>query len=136
MNTEITNEFLAACFAAYWGCKMKIADYPHEYDMCMLNGNSVCVGQNVKDVDLWYKINTCKLILTPLSLITDEDAIEVAKIGKIPETIEQGRKLAMGRFLGSICEMAHVINYLRSKSYMIPFRGVDLFTAGIAITKP
>lgn len=131
------------CFAAYWGAKVKVASYEFEYDMCMLNSTSICVGQNKLDVDMWYKLSDCALLLKPLSDISDEHAIEVAKMfswfnyyGDIELEVYDnifGKKVVtnkkrIGKY-ESVCldfdnlELlnAHQIDYLRSESYNIGY---------------
>lgn len=68
--------------AAYMPCKItdKYANGVH-YDMVGVSeyeGN-LQVKMPSGDTD-WWNIDMCQLLLTPLSSITDEDAIEVAKI--------------------------------------------------------
>lgn len=147
MNTEITNEFRAPCFGTHYGCLAQWSDDRNENEPKI-------IGQivEVTNIDVTIKddkgaLHTCmlfesQLLLQSLSLITDEDAIEVAKMlypNHAPAFgVKMGKKIIDEMQIGGqlLCGAIAVIDYLRSKSYMIPFRGVDLFTAGIAITKP
>jgi len=97
-----------------------------------------------------------KLLLTPLSRITDEHAIEVAKLADISEAERKyrhgwndydnyeriGKEIAQDLIedYGDPCKVGAknavaIVDYLRSKSYLLPFRGVDLIAAGIAVEK-
>lgn len=70
--------------ARYWGCTIKTKEKltgklvgifsTHESCNIELIDNSISVG---------HKLSDCQLLLTPLSAITDEHAIEVAKIASI-----------------------------------------------------
>lgn len=71
-----TNEFLRGMFAAYMGCEVfrsimtfNVVGFSR-YGLVVKNGAEVTDGE----------FEHCKPILTPLSEITDEDAVEVAKI--------------------------------------------------------
>lgn len=76
MNMELTNEQIARVFAMYLGCyfidegwkESRKCLYPHEMP------------------------HSCKLLLKPLSAITDEDAIEVAKIMDMKPEGRRSRK--------------------------------------------
>lgn len=71
-------EFLAAMFAAYMPCKVSVEGNPV---LLAVNMSELEILLRYNDDEIWSEIeNTCKLILTPLSEITKEDAIEVAKI--------------------------------------------------------
>lgn len=70
----------AQIYSAYYGAKVLIGDSLAPDNVALFTENSICTGRNKIDVELWYKISSAKLILTPLSSITDEHAIEVAKI--------------------------------------------------------
>lgn len=165
MKQEFNNEFLAACFAAYWGCgvyhpcdaapfyyrgtkhcpdDIKQQNRPVLYGDWSggTNPNLSCEGHCDWDV--------IKLILKPLSAISDEDAVEVANIfgNRISEDVEREDCFDFIGFQYYLVELFEVgsdmmditldkaikaIDFLRKQGYMIPFRGVDLFKAGIAI---
>lgn len=88
---EISNELRARIFAAYWGSKVKI-DYPSsnfpQYTVVDKLFHSK-LQNKTESLATHYKWN--KLILTPLCDITDDDAIEVAKI-LIPQCFERRAK--------------------------------------------
>lgn len=77
---ELTTEQIARVFAMYWGCLCTSERYPQikgnisGIDNCMA-GLHVFIDNNEG-----VPIDEAKLVLRPLSAITDEDAIEVARI--------------------------------------------------------
>lgn len=92
-----------------------------------------------------YSTEQCKLILHSLSNITDEDAIEVARIvgnksdhfldgdismALIGQIIINDKNTLVHR-LGGLINATQVVDYLRSKSYMV--HHINLFDVGIAI---
>lgn len=87
--------------------------------------------------------DSCQIELKPLSEITDEDAIEVTRLadndiedGFVPN--EKERKAFINSLFDSI-EIGilpyHIADYLRSKSYLLPFAGYDLLKENIATLK-
>lgn len=126
-----------------------------------------------------WSYKECQLILTPLSDITDEDVIEVAKIimrrhnrhykdGEVVYKVETEKLngcptvgiYVQGRTKGSysiriepdaVCLMKHkdsllssgqcfhvpnqyeAADFLRSRSYHLPYKNIDLYEAGIAV---
>ena len=83
-----------------------------------------------------------KLVLTALEDITDEDAIEVAKMNKYTHGVNDAAFVRVGKDIlkrifidkqSNMCLPYESADYLRSKSYMIPFMGIDLFDAKIAV---
>jgi len=160
-----TNEFLRGMFAAYMGCEVmytNISDYSKRiklfgfYDTLLICGvyqtqvhNS---NYNLETVD----ITRCKPILTPLSEVKDDDAVEVGRTvsGNNPEFDDTqnaviGKMVAFALAYGAgvdfpINYVLHCIDYLRS-----PFRQdgtpkpvydcgymhiPSLITAGLAIS--
>lgn len=152
---EYTNEFLARVYGAYYGSE------------CVQ-----CVGskQELKGTISqlanlpFYERNNTKLLLTPLSQISDEDAIEVAKIAGITEIAggvirgngvivihsPSGRKLSVYHNAGSkhvsirikdkgydvIDGAQNIYDFLRSRGYDCGFSEIpSLIEAGIAIDK-
>lgn len=65
----------------YLGCECKIADHEKTYFIRMVNetGLSVCIGTNTNGVPIWYKSNTCKPSLRPLSSIKKEEFKDLLK---------------------------------------------------------
>lgn len=88
----------------------------------------------------------CRLILTPLSAISDEDEIQVGRIARpeikdahhlrnigtnIISDIINGRNLLEIGFAA----IQHIIDYLRSRNYDLGYMGIrSLIDAGIAIS--
>lgn len=140
--------------AAYWGANM------------MHKGDTYKVFNSLRDgyVNLWdsetcyledVNISECQLLLTPLSKISDEDAVEVAKIcnrdnnshkfkSKSKEQlIEMGRLIAYD--LVSTYGDPHyvqldyareIIDYLSSKGYDCGHGSIpSLIAAGVAVEK-
>ena len=67
----------------------------------------------------WWNIDQCQLILTPLDKISDEDAVEVAKI-----TSEEKEENYTSTYVKEDCRLTiwksyslRVFDYLRSKGY-------------------
>lgn len=73
------------------------------------------------------------LILTPLSEINDEELIEIAKFFKWEEFRLNTTLAVLGVFIKA--PNSSLTDYLRSKNYCLPYIGVDLIEAGIAIYK-
>lgn len=148
MEQKLSNEEIAKVFAMYLGC-----------DFCMLPkhkaGMRIDTIQSIgisKVYGIWgtsedyYEFSEVKLLLTPLEDISDEHAIEVAKMFYENDefhTTEAGRKIAktlndknsgLGTFVA--INLIKVIDQLREWGYMLPYKGINLFEAGIAIKKP
>lgn len=88
----------------------------------------------------------CRLILTPLSHITDEDEIQVGRIAR-PEIKDVHHLRNIGTNIiadiingHSLLEIGfvsiqHIIDYLRSRNYDLGYMGIrSLIDAGIAIS--
>ena len=107
------------------------------------NGNTQC---HVIDVIRSECIHNMKLILTPLSHITDEDAVEVCNIvgergagnGKILRviiTVDLKIVLDFEKTRFSIPLSISIIDYLRSRNYDLGYMGIrSLIDADIAIS--
>ena len=136
---EITNEIKAKVFAQYLGCDLKtqtgkvqlvgihVDNFKRVFDAVVLNGN----------VTHKSEIEGVKLILKPLSDITDEDAVEVAKMlwgNKMPNLIET---IKHQLFTYSVSDVpARCYQLLQSKGYDMPqylLGGKTLHEAGLAI---
>lgn len=78
---------------------------------------------------------TYKLLLTPVSKITDADAIEVAKV-VFPNAKNQEIIIKFVKGLASEGKIGYnMADELRRLGYALPYRGLDLFKLGIAIEK-
>lgn len=123
---EITNEIKAKVFAQYFGERITIGNKDTYESLVGIKGiNSIYTGVNPMGVDKWYKISACQLILKPLSSITDEDAIEVAKIcyhwQKEKHTSAHGKTLINGQsYLASHIDWIYTYQFLQSKGYDLP----------------
>lgn len=100
------------------------------------------------------EIINCRLILTPLSAISDEDAVEVAKMallsarycwerwGSNSSLLSVGKEIANDLFedygdpvLVAPKYLSNIIDYLRSRNYDLGYMGIrSLIDAGIAIS--
>lgn len=92
----------------------------------------------------WFNTEECQLILKPLSKISDEDAISVAKLmpnyDPLDQTASDEEILEILVFDGKEATTEHIeelplkiYDFLRSKGYALPYMGIDLFESGIAI---
>lgn len=107
-------------------------------------------GRNCKTYTDFVNPAHCKLILTSVSDITDERAIEVAKILSVsysnsPVSNAHFDITGLSYYLKELFErgsditersgfqILQLVDYLRSKGYMLPAFGYDLYEAGIAI---
>jgi len=111
---KITNEIKAKIFAMYYN-QMYESD---GYEYCL-------TGERLDNVLCGEK---SKLILKPLSVISDEDAIEVTKIvyGTATPTqqilIKEGIKdFFEQKWNIGLKEMTKVLQYLQSKGYALPY---------------
>lgn len=152
MKAEITRENKTKFFAQYWGQNIFHWKYPEH----AANENVIT---NIDEGALKYA-KCGSILLKPLSSISDEDAIEVAKIA-CPELFHtrksghyvdrsqidwvsvkhcnnyksvdidiDGYVLVCNESDGSLYErnsnMAHAIDYLRSKGYTLPWMGLTV----------
>jgi hypothetical protein len=159
-NMEHTKEFLIGMFAAYMGCEVEYKDVDGKKIVAKLTGVSVSEGLettykrkrgNVSGDYLSFKPNGnhntdalhTKPILTPLSKITDDDAVEVAKIAQcryqaIESIIIAGRELVtiyINRQTNvSALSWCQIIDFLRSKHYDCGYLHISsLIKAGLAV---
>ncbi len=143
----ITNETRAKIFALYLVCDICYENSTTDdiivdklngvmFDYCI--EGEITVSLPMLDAP----IQDCQLILTPLSEITDEDAIEVAKMNNLlyrkaisgrNEGIDK-QAIAFGKRMAREADFA-TGDFLRSRGYMLPYMNIDLFEAGIAIKK-
>ncbi len=137
MKAEITNENKQKFFALYWG--QKVIDFG--VDKLEVDGKLFRV----------YELDDCVAELTPLSMISDEDAIEVAKIMHGQEgdfeivfnaagvtsvsaygrpnyapTIEIGWNGNVSYEMASEVKIAHAIDFLRSRGHAVDWMGVKV----------
>lgn len=141
---KLTNEEIAKVFAMYIGSEV-FDDYE--------NRKTVLVGIRKNDIFIQFRslvssrdidLNECKLLLTPLSKITDEHASEIVKILRIQEDeggfdtsgiaiknclIKDGfNAIELFSFYGGVSD---VYQYLISKGYAVPlWFGIDHWANG------
>lgn len=148
MELKLTNEENEKVFAMYWG---------QPYLVCYnLEGNAVIdpiSGNAIGEIEPDIENKRDLLLLTPLSSITDEDAIEVAnKIAGIEGSVhyslqQRGRELVNDLYK-RYNNITHFIvieihQYLISKCYDVPLffgighpcNGMTAIQLGIAIDK-
>jgi len=81
-----TKQFLQGMFAAYMGCEVINTDEGKHLKMIGISGYFISVYEppypfcESEGDEYEWMFSECKPILNPLSEITDEDAVEVAKI--------------------------------------------------------
>lgn len=133
---EMRNEMKAKIFGLHIGCKVAMSDHNPEYTRMLsyrvIDGHEI----SIEEAMMWNK----KLILTPLNEITDEDKLAIANI-HLASFIDQDAyqkedRLYLGQLLTTVGTLKpHIIDYLRSKSYALPYMGIDLFESSLAIPK-
>lgn len=114
---EITQELKRRYFALYWNQKV-VKD-------------SICIGEDPEYVAeaFGYSEDVFKVLyleLKDLRNITDEDAIEIAKIidGKKHRSVESIKKdIADQMFWVRDC---YVVDFFRSKGYALPYMGIPV----------
>ncbi len=80
MNQELSNQEKAKIFALYLGQQFVYEDNEPD-DICGVYGDDVVYGNDADESgEGIFSISECKLILSPLSSISDEDALEIAEI--------------------------------------------------------
>src|SRR6476660_685633 len=83
-QTELSREEIAMVFAMYLGAEIKYAEHEETSTLESVSVSGLLGDENRDESgEGWYDTADCKLLLTPLSEITDEDAIEVAKLHNI-----------------------------------------------------
>jgi len=112
----ITNKIIAKIFFQYLGCQFL---YSGTKDNSTTELDLYALKLMIEDNDF----NECTLLLTPLQLISDEDAINVAKIvfkNKKDHNIEKGKYFASGGFY-LVSNFLGGYQYLQSKGYALPY---------------
>jgi len=159
---ELTNEIKATVLGQYLGQQMqtttrqsqgeglpskKLKGQLKEIDIGMVDSFIGVLLENETDVSNHTNYNTdqCKLILKPLSDITDEDALEVANICRWNHLMESSRivqaKELLGRFWNGQTNLSgwdwiKIYQYLQSKGYDLPhllLKSKTLQECGLAI---
>lgn len=142
---EHTTQFLKGMFTAYMGCEVKSKLSGRLYSTVGISFDGNCLIQcRINDLVHLYP-KDLQPILAPLSEITDEDAVEVARIARcryqsIESIIVAGKELVTIYLYRSSNVSAiywvNIIDYLRSKHYDLGYMHIaSLITAGLAIKK-
>lgn len=148
----MSKEDRARVFALYLGCDLDLGDNEHTATLAGVGMDDFTSIEHSTGSYGEHSIHdqSTKLILKDLSEISDEDAVEVAKILKVsysnnPESDACFDITGLAYFLQELFETGSDVmsvtgdkflllsDYLRSKSYMLPYKGQDLFTTGIAV---
>jgi hypothetical protein len=139
MNKTFTDQDTARIFAMYWGNKYRAVNGVPTDDTKV---NS----RIIEAVEAGHDI---KLRLLPLEYITNEDAAEVAKAaGLIQQSFGLRYMIAFGKnmahyFKNNIhngyriepLDYVNIADKFRELGYAVPYQGIDLFEAGVAIDK-
>lgn len=66
----------------YLGCECRITGYSELRHILMVNetGLSVCTGTDINGVHIWWKSKDCKLLLRPLSDMTEDEGFALSDI--------------------------------------------------------
>lgn len=134
---QITKEMLDRIIAAYWGCRIQVNG--NQMQMIGLETKCIYLAKPAKDYAEEFDFSDCQIMLKPLSLISNEDAIEVAKMNFHGHTehpqVELGRALVQKIHKHIYCEkVVTIIDFLRSKSYDCGYGNIpSLIAMGIAV---
>lgn len=155
---KLTNEEIARVFHSYHNCEITA-----KYDPNGLSGMEIDkitgiseYGINTSAGYLW-DLSDCKLLLTPLDKISDEHAIEIAKIegmanSKILVRDNVGITIVDDTYEMTLyyreavivftknkspyaCNQSQMFDKLRELGYALPYKGKSLFELGLAIDK-
>jgi len=127
----------AAIAGAYFGAMVRTPD--GDYKMHHVAPNLMCVEIEEGNQFDYVRYEHCQLILTPLSKISDEHAVEVCKLlynNPSLHNAERGRIVATTGDWHSTRKGVAIIDYLRSKGYDCGHGNIpSLISAGIAVEK-
>lgn len=150
---QLTNEETAKVFAMYWGSEILISQ--NDQPIIEKVQGSLCYSSSLTIWSCQTGYNTkffkVKLLLKPLSSISDEDAVEVARLANYLKL--KTKMAAIGRdVINSLIGKTHtyhysqpfaIFQYLISKGYAVPLffgvnhwaNGKNAFELNIAIEK-
>lgn len=81
MTNKLTTQEISKVFAMYLGADVDVKDYDNDEPLRLEAVNiEGCIWTNLDDQETGVYIDEAKLLLTPLSKISDEDAIKVTRI--------------------------------------------------------
>src|ERR1051325_2303015 len=146
MKKEIN---LAAMYAAYYGARVCAPTIEPDMDMWenarIITVEDKCILYQDEEGIAGININDCKLVLKPLSEISDEDAIEVAKMyGGLCIKVDKDGFLQVV-YKNNVCVTYFVVNnplniptkltdFLRSRGYDCGYGSIkSLIESGYAI---
>lgn len=146
---ENAGKLTAQIAGAYWGAKVKIIELSHPYDIHPIAG-LMDIGLFVPNyIGTIFTFEKCRLILKPLSEISDEDSKGVVglmagadygelDIDDVPEWLNEviGGNSALTADYVSGWQMLLLMDFLRSKGYDCGYGEIpSLIKAGIAISQ-
>ena len=123
---ELTNELKAKFFALYWEQEV--------YSHCTWNGLSSDTGRIVNE-NAFIHIDGARLMLKPLSSISDEDAIEIMYlvdgkdwVDKLENKVEWGRSFVEKYQKGHLTYKAHQImtDWFRFNGFAVEWMGISV----------
>ncbi len=131
MEQKLTNEEIAKVFAMYLGAEVVYTrgNYSDRfyYTLVDMFNNSICSANSERS-----SFQNCQLLLTILSGITDEHAIEVGKIWNISTVTNHDISDIKEYFIEyGIPQNIELYQYLISKGYAVPlWFGIDHWANG------
>lgn len=135
---QLTKEQVRArYFACHYDCKIKINDDVVDGNMSGISELTKSVIVRTKDGYCSVDIAGCQLLPRPLSAITDEDALEVAKIAFSDDSglrTLSGGIMAIINFMFTGMDKPYILDLLRSLGYHTgKFMGYDPIEEGWCI---
>ncbi len=140
---DISKEIKAKVFAQYLGQKVRVINYAPVYSLISVGLDGDAGIRSHDNIGAPCRIKVLELILKPLSLITDEHAIECLKIRKMDNIfspiggIENAKEAILEiHWPSTFLQAAMTTQYLQSKGYDIMnyhLNGQTLKEAGLAI---
>ena len=126
---QYTNGVTKVVFEEFSYTRKRLVEYEEIIQGLITNSDGTTVYTDMSEQD----INDCRLLLSPLSMLTDEDAIEVSRIwgSDVPSTII-GHSLASRLVQGNskieteFRNILAVVDFLRLKGYAIPWNGISV----------
>lgn len=143
---ELSTQDKARVFAMYLNAESPTIctriDDEDKIELMLCGVNTFDEFVQLSDMDggiFWDEgFNNVQLLLKPLYDISDEDLVTIAQFQGYDgfESIEDERPLYLRntgrRYIKNVIDY-NTADFLRSKSYALPYKGIDLFEAGIAI---
>lgn len=149
MEQKITDQELYKVFAMYIDAPVMYRCKDEDVVCRIVNVgiNSLYATGTCKDGNAFnsYGINGGKLLITPLEDISEAHKNEISKIVKFEIISFSSNKLVakvtvtkypFNQELDIECLPYDAVDKLREWGYMLPYKNINLFEAGIAIKKP